>query len=343
MPVLPRTVDWQNGSVVLIDQTKLPEELSFLRCDDVESVAKAIEEMKVRGAPAIGATAAFGLALVSSKSKAGNTEDLMEEMELAANRLRRTRPTAINLFWAIERVLKSAEQESGVGEMRRRAIEEATKIAEEDVEANRRIGEYGQKLMEDAHTIMTICNAGTLATVQLGTVLAPIYMAWERGKRIRVIALETRPVLQGAKLTCFELKYAGVPVTLIVDGASAHVMRTAGVDLVLVGADRILKDGTVFNKIGTYNLAINAKELGVPIYSVAPSSTFDLESSPDEVEIEERDPREVAEIAGFRIAPEGTDVLNPAFDMTPPRLLTGILTDKGVLKQPLSESIARAF
>lgn len=343
MRILPRTVRWEDGKVVLIDQAKLPEELAFVECEDLECVARAIEEMVVRGAPAIGATAALGLALVAHSFKAERTEELILELEKAAERLRKTRPTAINLFWAIERVMKAAESGKNADEVRKRTIEEALKILEEDVKTNRMIGEHGQELIEDGFTIMTICNAGSLATVHLGTVLAPIYVAWERGKRVQVIALETRPVLQGARLTTFELSYAGIPVTLIVDGASGYVMRELGVDLVLVGADRILKDGTVFNKIGTYNLAIIAKEHGVPFYSVAPTSTFDLRSRREDVVIEERDPSEVREIRGVKIAPPGVKVLNPAFDITPPEYLSGILTEKGLLRPPLKESIARLF
>jgi len=343
MRILPRTVRWEDGRVILIDQTKLPEELTFIECEDVECVARAIEEMKVRGAPAIGATAAYGLALVAHHFRARDESKFLSELEKAAERLRRTRPTAVNLFWAIERVMKAAKAESGLEGMKRRVIEEALKIGEEDVESNRRIGEHGQELIQDGQTIMTICNAGSLATVHLGTVLAPIYLAWEKGKKIRVIALETRPVLQGARLTAFELHYAGIPVTLIVDGASGYVMKEVGVDLVLVGADRILSDGTVYNKIGTYNLAIIAKEHNVPFYSVAPTSTFDLKSRREDVIIEQRNPAEVREIKGVKIAPSGVNVLNPAFDMTPPEYLTGILTEKGILRPPFKKSIAKLF
>jgi methylthioribose-1-phosphate isomerase len=343
MRILPRTVRWEDGKVILIDQTKLPGELTFIECEDLECIAKAIEEMKVRGAPAIGATAAFGLALVAHRSKAEDGEELLIELEKAAERLRKTRPTAVNLFWAIDRVMKVARTEKSAERMRKRVVEEAIRIAEEDVESNKMIGEHGQELIEDGYTIMTICNAGSLATVHLGTVLAPIYTAWERGKKIRVIALETRPILQGARLTAFELHYAGIPVSLIVDGASGYVMRNVGVDLVLVGADRILSDGTVFNKIGTYNLAIIAKEHDVPLYSVAPTSTFDLRSKREDVIIEQRDPSEVREIKGVKIAPEGVEVLNPAFDMTPPDYLAGILTEKGILRPPLKESIDKLF
>ncbi|RLG51712.1 MAG: S-methyl-5-thioribose-1-phosphate isomerase [Thermoproteota archaeon] len=341
--MLPRTVRWEDGRVILIDQTKLPEELTFIECEDVECVARAIEEMKVRGAPAIGATAAYGLALVAHHFRARDESKFLSELEKAAERLRRTRPTAVNLFWAIERVMKAAKAESNLESMKRRVIEEALRIGEEDVESNRRIGEHGQELIQDGQTIMTICNAGSLATVHLGTVLAPIYLAWEKGKKIRVIALETRPVLQGARLTAFELHYAGIPVTLIVDGAPGYVMKEVGVDLVLVGADRILSDGTVYNKIGTYNLAIIAKEHNVPFYSVAPTSTFDLKSKREDVVIEQRNPAEIREIKGVKIAPSGVNVLNPAFDMTPPEYLTGILTEKGILRPPFKKSIAKLF
>jgi len=345
-PALPWTVRLEDDKVVLIDQTVLPGELRFVECREVECVARAIETMVVRGAPAIGATAAYGLALAAMTSPSKDSGGLMRDLEAAGKRLRRTRPTAVNLFWAIERVIRAARSasESGdVEEIRRAVVSEAERIAQEDVEANRAIGRHGAQLIEDGMTLMTICNAGTLATVWYGTVTAPIYTAWDEGKRFSVIALETRPVLQGARLTAYELHAAGIPVTLIVDGAAAHTIRERGVDLILVGADRILRDGTVYNKIGTYSLALAARAHGVPFFSVAPTSTFDLESSRSDVRIEERRPEEVATVRGVRIAPEGVDVYNPAFDMTPPHLLTGIVTERGILHQPLWLSIARAF
>ncbi len=345
-PALPWTVRLEGDRVILIDQTALPTELRFVECRDVECVARAIETMVVRGAPAIGATAAFGLALAAIHSNADSFTDLLRELGLAAERLRKTRPTAVNLFWAIDRVMSAAERaaESGsIDAVREEVVREAQSIAQEDVDANMAIGRHGAELIEDGMTIMTICNAGTLATVWYGTVTAPIYTAWEQGKRFSIIALETRPVLQGARLTAYELHAAGIPVTLIVDGAAAHTIREKGVDLVFVGADRILADGTVYNKIGTYGLALAARAHGVPFFSVAPTSTFDLKSTRSDVKIEERSPEEVTHVRGVRIAPEGVNVFNPAFDMTPPELLTGIITERGILYQPLKMSIARAL
>lgn len=345
-PALPWTVRLEEDKVVLIDQTALPTELKFVECSDVECVARAIETMVVRGAPAIGATAAFGLALAAMHSKATDPKALLEELNVAAERLRKTRPTAVNLFWAIDRVMSAAVKAADSGSadaIRENVVKEAKAIAQEDVDANMAIGRHGAELIDDGMTIMTICNAGTLATVWYGTVTAPVYTAWDQGKRFSVIALETRPVLQGARLTAYELHAAGIPVTLIVDGAAAHTMREKGVDLIFVGADRILADGTVYNKIGTYSLALAARAHGIPFFSVAPTSTFDLKSTRSDVRIEERSPDEVTHVRGVRIAPEGVNVFNPAFDMTPPELLTGIITEKGILYQPLKLSIARTL
>lgn len=336
---LPRTVDFDGERVILIDQRKLPEELTFIHCEDVGCVASAIKEMVVRGAPAIGATAAFGLALYASRFTGESTDLFITGLREAAEKLRATRPTAYNLFWAIDRVLKSIEGINDLEEIRLRIIQEARKIAEEDVENNKRIGEFGYRLIKDGYRVMTICNAGSLATVWYGTATAPMYRAFEEGIEFEVIALETRPVLQGARITAFELSRVGIPVKLIVDGAAGYVMSELGVDLVITGADRVLSDGTTFNKIGTYSLSILAKEHGVPFYVAAPTSTFDLDSKPGEVKVEMRRPEEVAFIGGKRIAPEGVDILNPAFDRTPPENVTGIITEKGVVKKPLDEGI----
>ncbi len=335
---LPRTVDFDGNKVILVDQRKLPEELSFLECESVDCVANAIKNMAVRGAPAIGATAAFGMALYASKFK-GSREDFINGLESVAEKLRSTRPTAYNLFWAIDRILNSIKGATDLDEMRHRIIEEARKIAEEDVESNKRIGENGYRLIKDGFRVMTICNAGSLATVWYGTATAPMYRAHEEGIEFEVIALETRPVLQGARITAFELSKAGIPVKLIVDGAAGYIMSDMGVDLVITGADRILADGTTFNKIGTYSLSILAKEHGVPFYVAAPTSTFDLKSKPEDVKIEMREPREVAFIGDKRIAPEGVEILNFAFDRTPPENITGIITEKGIIVRPLAEKI----
>ncbi len=338
---LPRTVDFDGEKVILVDQRKLPEDLVFFECGDVECVAFAIKNMVVRGAPAIGATAAFGLALVASKFR-GDRDELLNELRRAADLLRSTRPTAYNLFWAINRVLGVAKGSSS-DEIREKVVEEARRIAEEDVENNRRIGEFGYRLIRDGYRVMTICNAGSLATVWYGTATAPMYRAYEKGIEFEVVALETRPVLQGARITAFELSRVGIPVKLIVDGAAGYVMSELGVDLVITGADRVLRDGTTYNKIGTYSLSILAKEHGIPFYVAAPTSTFDLNSKPEDVRIEMRDPKEVAFIGGKRIAPEGVDIINPAFDRTPPSNITGIITEKGIVRSPLDEGIRELF
>ncbi len=327
----------------MIDQRKLPASLEFLECADVECVARAIETMAVRGAPAIGAAAAYGLALAASAAGGGSREEVLEELSRAADRLRSTRPTAVNLFWAVDRVLRAARRVEDAGAIASAVLREANAIAEEDVRANLAIGEHGKSLIGDGSVVMTICNAGSLATVWYGTATAPMYSAHREGRKFRVVALETRPVLQGARLTAFELSRAGIPVTLIVDGAAGHVMRELGVDLVITGADRILSDGTVYNKIGTFNLAVLAHELGIPFFVAAPTSSFDLEAEPGEVEIEVRPPEEVTTLGGSKIAPRGVDVYNPAFDFTPPKYLSGIITERGILRPPLSLSIRRAF
>ncbi len=339
---LPRTVEFDGRKVVMIDQRKLPDELTFFECEDIDCVSFAIRSMVVRGAPAIAAAAAFGLALHSTKVE-GDREGLIREMMSAADLLRSTRPTAYNMFWAIDRVLRAIEGARDADDLRERAIREAREIAEEDVRANLSIGEHGKRLINEGSRVMTICNAGSLATVWLGTATAPLYLAKEEGLNFEVYVLETRPVLQGARITSFELRRAGIPVKLIVDGAAGYVISEMGVDLIITGADRILSDGTVFNKIGTYTLSVLAKEHGIPFYVAAPTSTIDPRSSSRDVRIEMRDPEEVITINGRRIAPEGTEVLNPAFDRTPPENITGIITERGVIRKPLDEGIRRVL
>jgi len=326
-----RTIEWRDGVVVTIDQTRLPNEEVFLELKSVQEVASAIKEMKVRGAPLIGVTAAYGLALAAYHSKAKTRESLLKELEASANVIRATRPTAVNLFWAVDRVLKRAHETVGDHEAVRRAvIEEANRMADEDVEVNRRIGRNGSRLLKDGDTVLTHCNAGSLATVDYGTALAVIRSAWEEGKRVSVIADETRPKLQGARLTAYELMRDGIPVTLITDSMVGYVMAEGLVDKVIVGADRVVQDA-VINKIGTYTVAVLAHEHGVPFYVAAPKSTFDLERKAEEVEIEMRSPEEVTHIGSVRIAPEGVKVLNPAFDITPISYVTAIICEDGVI------------
>lgn len=340
-----RTVEWRDNAVYLIDQRLLPGRFEILTCRTPQEVAEAIRDMAVRGAPAIGAAAAYGLALAAAGSGAKDWPDLRAELLSAASLLTATRPTAVNLRWGIQRMWQKAHSmaQAPVPQIAAVLRREAQAIADEDVEANRRMGRHGAELIRDGDTVLTHCNAGALATVDYGTVLGVVRAAVERGKRIHVYADETRPRLQGARLTAWELRRDGVPVTLIADSAAGHLLRQGRIQVVLVGADRIAANGDVANKIGTYTLAVLARENGVPFYVVAPLSTVDL-STPDgdAIPIEERDAREVTHIEGVRIAPEGVEVANPAFDVTPHRYLWGIVTEEGIIRAPLDEGLLRA-
>jgi methylthioribose-1-phosphate isomerase len=333
------TVAWEDDSVVLIDQTRLPNKLVHVRCKDYREVADAIKKLVVRGAPAIGVTAAFGLALAAQQSKAKTLSEIMTDLDTAFKTLRSTRPTAVNLFWALERVMGRAKRAKTVKEVKRLVLEEAKKMSDEDINANRQMGANGAKLFQDGDIVLTHCNAGSLATVAYGTALGVIRAAKESGKRLSVIATETRPVMQGARLTAFELQHDGIDVSLIPDTAVGHMMSRGAIRRVIVGADRVLRTGHVFNKIGTYQVAILANKHGVPFYVAAPLSTFDFESSPQDVVIEERPVDEVVRVGKKRIAPKGVRIFNPAFDMTPPELITGIITEKGVLKPPFEKNL----
>jgi len=294
-------------------------------------VAEAIKTMKIRGAPLLGVAAAFALALTAYNSKAKSKEGLIRELEKAAEILRGTRPTAVNLFWAVDRILNKARSFVGsVEALSAFVVEEAQKIADEDAMANHLIGKYGAELIRDGDVVLTHCNAGALATVEYGTALGIIRASWEQGKKIRVIATETRPKLQGAMLTAYELKHDGIPVTLITDNMVGYVMYKRLVSKVVVGADRIVKDA-VINKIGTFTIAVLAKEHGIPFYVAAPKSTFDLTRTSRDVVIEERKPEEVTHIGSQQIAPEGVGVLNPAFDITPLDYVTVIVCESGIL------------
>ncbi len=332
-----RTVEWHEGKVRLIDQRLLPGEFRVVELTEVEAVARAIREMVVRGAPAIGATAGFGMALAALRSPARSREDLLRDLERAAEVLRAARPTAVNLAWAVERVLRRAAAEQDPDRMREVVLEEAQAIADEDVAINRRLGEIGARIVPDGATILHHCNTGALATVDYGTALGVIRAAHEQGKRVHVLVDETRPRLQGARLTAWELQRLGIPFTLIADNAAGHFMRTGRVDLVLVGADRIAANGDVANKIGTYKLAVVARENGIPFYVCAPTSTVDLSlSTGEEIPIEERPPEEVTGLTlmGKSVVPEGVAVANPAFDVTPYRYVTGIITERGIAYPP---------
>lgn len=326
-----RTIEWHEGTVVTIDQCRLPQEMSLIEMTTPKEVADAISTMKIRGAPLLGAAAAYALALAAYHSKARTKEDFVADLEKNAKLIRRTRPTAVNLFWALDRIMAMAKDSSGdMKSLATSIVNEAQKIADEDVESNILIGKYGAKLINDGDTILTHCNAGALATVDYGTALGVIRTGWEQGKRIKVIATETRPKLQGARLTAYELKCWGIPVTVITDSMVGFVMYRKMVDKVIVGADRILKDGVV-NKIGTFTAAIVAQEHGIPFYVAAPLSTFDLDHKAKDVTIEERNPEEVTHIGHQRIAPEGVKAFNPAFDITPLKYVTAIISETGIL------------
>jgi methylthioribose-1-phosphate isomerase len=326
-----RTIEWKDGVVVIVDQTKLPNEVVWVEMKNSDDVASAIKEMKLRGAPLIGVAAAYGLALTAFHSKAEKREDLMKELEMSAEVLRKTRPTAVNLFWAIDRVMKRARETSGTKEALAEAVvAEAQRMADEDVMVNKKMGKHGSKLIEDGDVVLTHCNAGSLATVDYGTALGVVRAAIEEGKNVKVIACETRPKLQGARLTCYELMRDGIPVTLITDTMVGYVMSKGLVDKVVVGADRIVQDA-VLNKIGTYNVAVLASEHGIPFYVAAPTSTMDQSHSSEEAIIEERNPNEVTNVRSERIAPEGVKVLNPAFDITPLEYVDAVITEKGIL------------
>ena len=326
-----RTIEWKDGVVVIVDQTKLPNEVVWVEMKNSDDVASAIKEMKLRGAPLIGVAAAYGLALTAFHSKAEKREDLMKELMLSAEVLRKTRPTAVNLFWAIDRVMKMAQETLGTKEALAEAVvAEAQRMADEDVMVNRKMGRYGSQLIEDGDVVLTHCNAGSLATVDYGTALGVVRAAIEEGKNVKVIACETRPRLQGARLTCFELMRDGIPVTLITDTMVGYVMSKGLVDKVVVGADRIVRDA-VLNKIGTYNVAVLASKHGIPFYVAAPTSTMDQSRTSEEAVIEERSPNEVTNVRSERIAPEGVKVLNPAFDITPLEYVDAVITEEGIL------------
>jgi methylthioribose-1-phosphate isomerase len=336
-----RTIEWRNGTVVTIDQMKLPHKTELLELKSCSEVAEAIKNMKIRGAPLIGAAAAYALALTAHHSKAKRRKQLIRELEEAAETLRKTRPTGVNLFWAVDRILNKARTFQGsVKELAALIIDEANRIAEEDVAANRSIGRHGAILINDGDTVLTHCNAGALATVDYGTAIGVIRAVVEQGKKVRVIATETRPKLQGARLTAYELMRDGIPVTLISDTMVGYVMYKRMVDKVIVGADRIVRDA-VINKIGTYQIAILAKEHGIPFYVAAPKSTFDLAHRAADITIEERNPEEVTYIGSMRIAPEGVQALNPAFDITPIKHVTAIICEEGILYKDDLTKISR--
>jgi methylthioribose-1-phosphate isomerase len=338
-----RTIEFRDNVIRMIDQRRLPRELVIEEIRDYRTVARAIKEMWIRGAPALGAAAGFGLALAAQESKAATHDELLSELETAAQLLRSTRPTAINLGWALDRVMKKARAANlPVGDLRELVTTEAQAIAEEDVALNRQMALHGAAFIHDGDTIIHHCNTGPLAAVDVGTALGCIIQAHRQGKKIHVLVDETRPRLQGARLTAWELMQYGVPMTLIADNAAGYYLRKGAVNACFVGSDRVASNGDVANKIGTYKLAVVARENNVPFYAVMPTSTVDLNlASGDDIPIEERSAEEVTTIEGVRIAPEGVHVGNPAFDVTPSRYVTALLTEKGAVYPPFKENLLR--
>ncbi|NIT36551.1 MAG: S-methyl-5-thioribose-1-phosphate isomerase [candidate division Zixibacteria bacterium] len=336
------TLKWTGDALELIDQTLLPGELVIERCEKVEEVHEAIRRLVVRGAPAIGVAAAYGVLLAARAAGNVSPEEVRNHVARAADYLETARPTAVNLSWAVRRMVRAAEEKGpSAQELYGRLAREAEAIADEDRHANRRMGKFGAALLRDGATVLTHCNAGALATVDYGTALGVVYAAAEEGKNISVYVDETRPLLQGARLTAWELMQAGVPATLICDDAAATVMAQGRVDCVLVGADRVAANGDVANKIGTLNLAILARHFLVPFYVAAPLSSVDFDTaSGADVPVEERTYEEVTGFGGVRTAPPGVGVSNPAFDVTPARLVDAIITEAGVAKPPLGPALA---
>ena len=338
-----KTVRWENDKVIMIDQTKLPNELVFVEYDDFNQVADAISTLVVRGAPAIGVSGAFGLALAALQSDAIVKDELLSYLENAKNILFATRPTAVNLGWGLEKIMNVAKTGDSVEQIRELIISKSKQMADEDIEINKTMGKNGSVLFDNNDTIMTHCNAGALATVAYGTALGVIRATRESGKNVKVIATETRPIQQGSRLTAFELKHDGFDVSLVPDTAVGYSMANGLVNKVVVGADRIVKTGHVFNKIGTYQVATMAKQHGIPFYVAAPLSTIDLETKAENVIIEMRKGSEVTGMGDKKTAPDDIDVINPAFDMTPPELISGIITEKGVATAPYDESLLKLF
>jgi methylthioribose-1-phosphate isomerase len=347
-----KTIEWTEDGVRMIDQTRLPAEEVYRICRDYREVAEAIRSMVIRGAPAIGVAAAMGIALGIKQSAARTVAELRAEFEAIAETISRTRPTAVNLFWAVKRMrevsersltaqVSEAEKLAGV---RVRLVEEAQRILAEDIAANEAMGRHGATLLPDSGTVLTHCNAGALATGGYGTALGVIRAAVAAGKKIKVFADETRPFLQGARLTAWELAQDGIPVTLITDNMAGHFMQRGEIQAVIVGADRIAANGDVANKIGTYTLAVLARENNIPFYVAAPRSTIDSSTaSGDAIPIEERSPREVTHWAGVPTAPEGIEARHPAFDVTPHRYVTAIITERGIAREPYVQSLKSFF
>lgn len=340
-----KTIEWKNNTVIMLDQRKLPTEEVYLPCRTAEEVAEAIKTMVIRGAPAIGVAGAMGLALGALEIRADNPDDFLRQLEGKAEMLFKTRPTAVNLRWGLERMKKIVGFVSGINKIKQKLVAEAQKILEEDITTNRALGFHGEKLIENDDKILTHCNAGALACGGFGTALGVLYAAQENKKTFQVFADETRPFLQGARLTAWELQKNNIPVTLITDNMAGWMMKKGEIKKVIVGADRIASNGDTANKIGTYSVAILAREHKIPFYVAAPFSTIDFKiKSGNEIPIEERSPLEVTHLfSGKTIAPEGIQIKNPAFDVTPHEFITVLITEKGIVEKPFEENLKRLY
>jgi methylthioribose-1-phosphate isomerase len=341
-----KTIEWKGDRVRILDQRRLPQEVRYLDCRDASAVAQAIRTMAIRGAPAIGVAAAMGIALAANKTPSHQPESFLKTIGKVCDEIRQTRPTAVNLFWAVNRMKKIVDRvyAHGVEETKERLVKEALNILNEDIEINRKIGMYGKKLIKNGDGVLTHCNAGALATGGYGTALGVIYAAWAEGKRFCVFADETRPQLQGARLTAWELVQEKIPMTVITDSMAGWLMKKGDINLVLVGGDRIVRNGDTANKIGTYGLAVLSKWHDIPFYVVAPTSSIDLAlPSGLDIPIEERDIKEVTHFRGSPITPKGAKAVNPAFDVTPHSLIHAIITEKGIIQKPFRKNLSRVL
>jgi len=337
-----KIIEWLGDRIKIIDQTELPHKEVFLELRDYREVADAIKKLRIRGAPDIGVAAAYGFALGAQSIKASSKDEFLAELRPVTKTIASSRPTAVNLFWALAKMNKVAQGGKSVTQIKKDLLTEAQRIEAENDEANRRLSELGAELIKDGFTILTHCNTGSLATAAYGTALGVIKMAKEQGKKVKVYATETRPLLQGARLTTWELLKEKIPVTLITDSMAGYFMSKSAINCAIVGADRIAANGDVANKIGTYTLAVLATENGIPFYVAAPVSTIDFSiSSGADIPIEERNPDEVTHIQGIRIAPEGVKAANPAFDVTPHCYISAIITEKGVIGEPYAEQLKK--
>ncbi|MCH8893293.1 MAG: S-methyl-5-thioribose-1-phosphate isomerase [Chloroflexi bacterium] len=339
-----RPIEWANGTLRLLDQTRLPTEEVIVEAYGYLEAVDAIKTMRVRGAPAIGVTAAYAVAMAARELDISDKDTFLQRLEEAGAEIKAARPTAVNLMWAVDRMLALARSEPDTARIKDRLVEEAVSMEKEDEAVNRKMGSHGKELMPDGGSVLTHCNAGALATAAYGTAVGVIRAGWEDGKRFKVFNTETRPFLQGARLTAWEFKKLGIPSTLVVDSAAGMLMHRGEIGCVITGADRIAANGDTANKIGTYTLAVLAKENGIPFYVAAPTSTVDMNlPNGDEIEIEERSPSEVTEFRGVPIAPEGVEALNPGFDVTPNRYVSAIITEAGIARPPFIESLDLAI